>query len=53
MFANQVSLSNNSTLAYAAIGLPGYDLNYGSSTNQTGSEATRSVVSQRNVTAGN
>jgi hypothetical protein len=53
MFANQVTLNNHASLAYAPIGLPGYDLNYGSSTTQTGGEPARSVLTQRNVSAGN
>jgi len=53
IFANTAMLTNNASLAYGAVGLPGYDLNYGSSTTTTGSEAARSVQSLRNVMVGN
>ena len=53
IFGNQVELTNNAVLAYAPVGLPGYDLNYGSSTTTTGSEAARSVQTMRNVIVGN
>jgi hypothetical protein len=53
IFANEAQLTNNSTLAYAAVGLPGYDLNYGTSTTTVGSEAARSVQTLRNVMVGN
>jgi hypothetical protein len=53
IFGDQVALTNNATLAYAAVGLPGYDLNYGSSTTTVGSEAARSIQTLRNVIVGN
>ena len=53
IFGSQVALTNNATLAYAAVGLPGYDLNYGTSTTTVGSEAARSVQTLRNVIVGN
>jgi hypothetical protein len=53
IFANTAQLTNNSVLAYGAVGLPGYDLNYGTSTTTIGSEAARSVQSLRNVMVGN
>jgi hypothetical protein len=53
IFGNSVALTNNAVLAYAAVGLPGYDLNYGSSTSTAGSEAARSIQTMRNVIVGN
>jgi hypothetical protein len=53
VFAGQASIDGGSTITYQAIGLPGYDLNSGTRTTSTSTEADRSLLSQRNVTATN
>jgi hypothetical protein len=53
IFSGTTEMTNNSTLVYAAIGLPTFDLNYGSETQVTATEAQRNLSALRNVTAGN
>jgi hypothetical protein len=54
IFSGSTAMTNNSELHYTAVGLPGYDLNTGSATNTTTpTEGDRTLVSLRNVTAGN
>jgi hypothetical protein len=54
VFAGSSTLSNNTTLQYGAVGLPGYDLNTGAATNVTVvNESDRSVVYIRNTIEGN
>jgi hypothetical protein len=53
IFSGTTEMTNNSTLAYAAIGLPTFDLNYGSETIVTATEAQRNLSSLRNVEEGN
>lgn len=60
VFAGQAGISGGATLHYATIGLPGYDLWTGHTstsppvtTTTTGSDATRTLVSSRNVSDSN
>lgn len=54
VFAGSSSLSNNTTLTYGAVGLPGYDLNTGNATSVTTvTESDRELVYLRNVQEGN
>jgi hypothetical protein len=53
IFSGTTEMTNNSTLAYAAIGMPTFDLNYGTETVVTATEAQRNLASLRNVTEGN
>lgn len=53
IFSGTTAMTNNSTLAYAAIGLPTFDLNYGTETTVTATEAQRNLSALRNVTEGN
>lgn len=54
VFAGSSTLSNNTTLQYGAVGLPGYDLNTGAASNVTVvNESDRSVVYIRNTIEGN
>jgi hypothetical protein len=53
IFSGTTEMTNNSTLAYAAIGLPTFDLNYGTETQVTATEAQRNLASLRNVAVGN
>lgn len=47
VFSGKASVSGGAQLTYAPVGLPGVDLNTGTSTVATHTEADRSVVSQR------
>jgi cytoskeletal protein CcmA (bactofilin family) len=53
VFSGKASINGGSTIAYVAVGLPGVDLDTGTSSVPSGTEANRTVVSSRNVQAGN
>lgn len=53
IFSGTAEMTNNSTLAYAPIGLPTYDVSSGNETQVTATEAQRNLSALRNVTAGN
>lgn len=53
IFAGSATMGNNSTLAFAPVGLPGYNLATGTPTGSTSTEANRVVVAVRNVAEGN
>ena len=50
IFAGSTSMTNNSTLQYTAVGLPGYDLKTGAATSVTSvTEADRELLYVRNI----
>lgn len=53
IFGGQASVAGAARIGFVAIGLPGVDLNTGTTSTSGGSEANRTVVSSRNVTTGN
>lgn len=54
IFAGSAGLGNNSTLAYAPVGLPGYNLTYGTEVDTVVStESDRELVAVRNIAEGN
>lgn len=53
VFAGKAGIDGGAQLTYTAVGLPGYDLNTGLRTTVASSEADRTIVSYRDVEAGN
>lgn len=54
IFAGSSSMTNNSTLQYSAVGLPGYDLSTGAASSATTvTESDRQLIYVRNVADGN
>lgn len=53
VFSGAASINGGSTIGYIAVGLPGVNLDTGTATVPSGTEANRTVVSSRNVQVGN
>jgi hypothetical protein len=53
VFSGKAGIDGGAQLTYAAVGLPGYNLDTGTRTTVTTTEADRTIVSFRNVEAGN
>ncbi len=53
VFSGRASMAGGSSLGYVAVGLPGVDLNTGQETTVSATEIDRTIVSSRNVSAGN
>lgn len=49
VYAGQASIAGGATIAYAAVGLPGFNLSTGGETGETSSEADRTVLWQRSI----
>jgi cytoskeletal protein CcmA (bactofilin family) len=53
VFSGAASINGGSTIGYVPVGLPGVNLDTGTSTVPSGTEANRTIVSSRNVQVGN
>jgi hypothetical protein len=53
VFSGKAGIDGGATLGYTAVGLPGVDLNTGTVTATSSTEADRTIVSYRNVAVGN
>ena len=53
VFSGQAGIAGGATLTYAAVGLPGYNLDTGLTTTVATTEADRTIVSFRNLEEGN